>query len=92
MLVRTEIWRMFSRRAMMLAPLTTSMCASCESGTRPPSCVGTRMLPMASASARDCSWKRTVTSKRFSPSKTVLIGLPPIAISITSSTSRTLMP
>ena len=25
MLVRTEIWRLFSRRAMMLAPLTTSM-------------------------------------------------------------------
>ena len=92
MFVRTEIWRMFSRRAMILAPLTTWMHASWESGTRPPSWVGTRILPMVAASARDCSSKRTVTSKRFSPSKTVLIGLPPIAISITSSTSRTLMP
>ena len=47
---------------------------------------------MAPASARACSRKRTVTSNRFSPSNTVPIGLPPIAISITSSTSRTLMP
>ena len=52
MLVRTEIWRWFSRRAMIVAPLTTRISASCESGTRPPSCVGTRMFPIAEASLR----------------------------------------
>ena len=30
MLVRTVIWRSFSRRAMMLAPLTTRISASCD--------------------------------------------------------------
>ena len=47
-----ESCRMFSRRAMIVAPLTTSMRASCESGMRPPSCVGTSVLPIADAPAR----------------------------------------
>ena len=47
---------------------------------------------MAVGSARASGTKRATTSKRRSPSKTLVIGLPPIARSITSWTSLTLMP
>ena len=53
---------------MMLAPLTTLISASCESGTRPPSRVGTSRLPIAVMLVRASGMYRTVMSKRRSPS------------------------
>ena len=52
MFVRTVIWRSFSRRAMMLGPLTVCIRARCPRSTQASPGVGTKICPIAARSTR----------------------------------------
>ena len=90
--VRTEICRFPSSRWIIVAPSTSLMVASCESGILPRSGENTRSDLTASIEDRYSGEYLTTMSNLRSPSYSLLTGRPPIAASIIFCMSMTLTP
>ncbi len=67
---------------MAARPVAIDTSAIADSGKSVPSLSGSMILRIAPMSSRVAVGKRTVTSKRFSPSQNSLAVCPPMAVSM----------